>query len=553
MSDWLEDSDGGFAGPVNISEFLAATAAQAEELRRRIQAECTGLDESKTAVAARRTRVTGGDYRFFGETYFPHWITPGVGPSRLHLHLFEMLPALAFAKRGITQALAAPRGEAKSTHCSVFFILFCIASNARRLPVIISDTWTQASLQLEAVKLELQENPRLMLDFPEICGAGRAWRAGEIVTKSGVMVVAKGAGQGLRGIRNGPTRPDLIVIDDLENDEAVRKPENRDRLLDWLNKAVLGLGDASGRLVVLYIGTILHHDAVLARCMRNKMWRAVRFQAVIRWPDRMDLWDQWQEIILNEGPDEADEFYAAHQTEMNGGAEVSWPDMRPLVELMRIRARVGAAAFASEYQNDPTDAENAAFKNIQFWVRERRMWVFFGACDPSLGKHSGRGDPSAILVGALDRETGILDVAHADIRRRLPDLIIEDIIAAQAEYRCLSFGVEAQAFQFFLFTELIKRSAARGVAVPAVEIVNHTDKTLRIQSLEPHVRNGLIRLRPNHSTLISQLEQWPMADHDDGPDALEMLWRVAQAGTLTGGARISDPNPLFADLEGFAL
>ena len=42
--------------------------------------------------------------------------------------------------------------------------------------------------------------------------------------------------------------------------------------------------------------------------------------------------------------------------------------------------------------------------------------------------------------------------------------------------------------------------------------------------------NGLIRLHASQSTLIQPLRHFPMADHDDGPDALHMLWMLAQSG-----------------------
>ena len=57
--------------------------------------------------------------------------------------------------------------------------------------------------------------------------------------------------------------------------------------------------------------------------------------------------------------------------------------------------------------------------------------------------------------------------------------------------------------------------------------VGHTDKLLRIESLQPHMANGLIRLHPSQTTLIDQLRHFPKADHDDGPDALQMLWVAA--------------------------
>jgi predicted phage terminase large subunit-like protein len=186
-------------------------------------------------------------------------------------------------------------------------------------------------------------------------------------------------------------------------------------------------------------------------------------------------------------------------------------------------------AFAQEQQNEAGNDENAPFKDIQFWVNRLSDWVFFGSIDPSLGKKGTvKGDPSAILVGGLDRKKMVLDVVEADIARRVPDLIISRAIDLQAEYGCLAWAVETVQFQAFLHSELIKRAALKGIAFPGIPVVPDTDKSLRIISLQPHLNNGLIRLHRSQSTLIEQLKFWPEADHDDGPDGLEMLWQIAK-------------------------
>jgi predicted phage terminase large subunit-like protein len=279
------------------------------------------------------------------------------------------------------------------------------------------------------------------------------------------------------------------------------------------------------------IGTVLHYDSLLARLLQNPLWERMKFQAIIQWPDNMYLWEQFEGVLLAEGEEVALAFYAKHKRDMDTGAKVSWAAARPLVALVIIRARDGHSAFDSEYQNDPVSGEGAPFAHcIQFWVNRLYEWVFYGACDPSLGKHGNGRDPSAILVGGFNRETGILDCVEAQIKKRVPDRIIEDIIALQAEYGCLLWGIEAVQFQEFLRTELVKRSAARGIPVPARPLMPNSDKVLRIESLQPHVANGLIRLHPSQTTLLSQLKHFPKADHDDGPDALHMLWLLATSG-----------------------
>jgi len=384
---------------------------------------------------------------------------------------------------------------------------------------------------LEAIKAELEFNPRLAMDFPESAGRGRVWQVGVIVTANNVKVEIFGSGKRIRGRRHGPYRPDLVIGDDLENDDNVASPEQRDKLMSWLTKSVLKLGGAGEKFDVIIVGTVLHYDSMLSRLLRNKLWRTARFKAVIQWPDRMDLWDQWEERLLNGDESEADAFYAENKAAMDAGAVVSWPARRPLVSLMRIRARDGHAAFDSELQNDPVSGDDAPFANaIQFWVNRIAEWVFYGACDPSLGKHGASRDPSALLVGGYNRFTGILDVVEARIAKRLPDKIISDIIELQRVWRCLLWVVETVQFQEFLRTELVKRSAAAGIPVPARAVIPHTDKLLRIESMQPHMVNGLIRLHPSQNTLITQLKHFPKADHDDGPDALQMLWAAATSG-----------------------
>ena len=105
-------------------------------------------------------------------------------------------------------------------------------------------------------------------------------------------------------------------------------------------------------------------------------------------------------------------MYSEQQAEMDKGAVVSWPALRPIHKLMIRRAREGHSAFDSEQQNDPVAGEDAPFAHsIQFWVNRLAEWVFYGAADPSLGRHGNSRDPSALGIGGYQRTTGILGMA----------------------------------------------------------------------------------------------------------------------------------------------
>ena len=542
---------------MKAKEFIKTLAAMAADLRRTIEAEVEGFDASPAAVAERRRKVFDpvSGYEYFVQNYFPHYVR-SPHKSQLHEYLFKTLPALLRNPNNTLEADAAPRGEAKSTMVTQLFSLWCIVTGQKHYIVIVMDSIDQAYPMLEAIKAELEFNPRLKTDFPEACGQGRVWQSGTAVTANDVKIQVAGSGKKLRGLRHGPYRPDLVVLDDIENDEAVRNPDMRDKLEGWLKKTVLHLGGVGQKFDVVYIGTILHYDSVLNRTLNNPMWHSARFKAMLKWPDNMALWDEWETILRNNGKAGeamAQAFYEANEAEMTAGAQTSWA-ARGVLDLMKIRARDGHAAFDSELQNDPVSGEDAVFAHIldKCFYKPSEIppdAVRFGALDPSLGKAGASRDPSAILVGAFDRKTGILYVEVAQIKKRLPDLIIEDVIALQAKHKCKVWAVETVQFQEFLKTELVKRSAARGIPVPARAVKPITDKLLRIESLQPHIANGLIKFDANHTALLDQLRHFPKAAHDDGPDALHMLWMLATSGSRAQEARraIDLPDPSFSD------
>jgi predicted phage terminase large subunit-like protein len=524
-------------------EFLDGLAELAESLRRQIDANLEGWDLSPEAIAERRRKVcdevTGFEY--FDRNYFPHYGT--AEPSELHKYLYKRLPQIINSPRGERDAIAAPRGEAKSTKISMVFVLWCLLTGKKWYPIIVMDAFEQACEMLEAIKAELVANPRLIGDFPDNTGQGRVWRAGVILTTDNRKVEAFGSAKKIRGRRHGPHRPDLAVCDDIENDENVHTPAQRDKLEKFVTKGVLNLGPPDDSMDAIIVGTVLHYDSVLARFLRNRLWNRKVFKAIIQWPANMDLWEQFEGILLNadtpqEGLDAAMSLYEENKAEMDRDAVVSWPAVRPLVKLMIKRAREGHEAFDSEQQNDPTSGDAAPFANsIRFWVNRLKEWIFYGACDPSLGKKGtdpsrSRSDPSAIGVGGFNRETGILDVVEAKIKRRVPDLIISDMIEVQREYNCIVWGVETVQFQEFLATELIKRSAQQGVPLPVRMLVPIVDKIMRIEALQPHCANGLIRFHSSLTTLIDMFRHFPKADHDDGPDMVAMLWMLAVTGGI---------------------
>jgi predicted phage terminase large subunit-like protein len=152
------------------------------------------------------------------------------------------------------------------------------------------------------------------------------------------------------------------------------------------------------------------------------------------------------------------------------------------------------------------------------------------ALDPSKGRDAGRGDYSAYVLVGVDRR-GIVYV-EADMDRRPTTRMVADGVALILRFRPQAFGVEANQYQELLCTEFSAELARRKVThiVPR-NITNLTSKVVRIRCLGPLLsqqRLRFLRVSPSTRMLVNQLRDFPNAAHDDGPDALEMAWRLAE-------------------------
>ena len=452
--------------------------------------------------------------------------------------------AAMLTEKGTRSAIAAPRGHAKSTVMSLQNVLHAALFGYKRYILLVSDTEAQAVSFLDAIKNELETNERILADFGE--QPGKTWKTGSILLSNGCRIDAVGSGQKLRGRRNYERRPDLILCDDIENDEGVRTAEQRQKTADWFWKAVCKSGDSYTDILV--IGTILHHDSLLAGLLENPGFQSRKYRAVLS-DATSPLWTDWERLASDlTDPDRektAHAFYFKHRKEMLAGAKVLWPEKLSYYDLRLMRLTEGDAAFNSEMQNQPIDPAACLFSaqwfryynpaEVDFRAADFR---FYGYCDPSLGR-TASSDYSAIVTLAVDRNTGLAYVWDADIQRRHPDRIIADILEKERLLRRETgrgyalFGAETNQFQWFLKEQLARESARQGLYLPIQGVRSTEDKTMRVETLQPDVKNGYILFRRDQTLLLQQLSQFPLGAHDDGPDALEGARTLARKQSRT--------------------
>lgn len=471
-----------------------------------------------------RKLLAAEDIEFFARAYFPDYLEYAV--PKFHREMYRMMQDLAKSRGGKKIAIAAPRGHAKSTLWSLIFPIWCALYKKKKFIVVFSASSAMAIKIFESLKNELESNEYLLEDFKDV--KGTIWKVDEVHLKNGCVIMARGSGGAVRGIRYKNYRPDLVILDDIEDDEEVKSPEQRRKKKDWFDRAVSYLGDEKTDITI--IGTILHYDSLLNNIFKKGRFKTKKYKGIIKWSNSK-LWEKWQEIITNledeRREEKAKDFFKKHKQEMLAGTQVIWPERISYYDYQLQIVDTGILAFNCEIQNEPLDETNAWIldKDFHYYddkdLPDLKECVVKAALDPSLGK-SDKADPSAIVTIAQDKN-GYLYVVESDAKIRRPSQIIQDLIEKQKRFNYQEVYVEAVQFQDLLADDLRKESAKAGVYINVVTEPKPTgDKETRIKSLEPMIRNGYVKFGKNQQSLIQELIFLGMWKHDDQADALHM-------------------------------
>lgn len=216
------------------------------------------------------------------------------------------------------------------------------------------------------------------------------------------------------------------------------------------------------------------------------------------------------------------------------GARVLWSERETLYDLMRLRASIGSAAFSSEKLNDPIDPTLSEwpaeyFDYPGFWFEQwpEKMEVRVLSLDPSKGADAKRGDYSAFIrYGRVDG----LEYIEADLKRRDTAQIVADGVEHVRLFKPDGFAIETNAFQELFRAAFIAAGREALVDLPIYGVNNTTNKLVRIRRLGPYLAQRRLRFKsksPGTLLVVQQLKDFPVGDHDDGPDSLEMGRRLA--------------------------
>jgi len=395
-------------------------------------------------------------------------------------------------------AVAAPRGHAKSTAVTLSYVLASVLFRAHDYVIIISDTESQSTEFLNDIKMQLIENE----DLIELFGIGKFIKDSEtnIIMKMEdghqFRIMAKGAGQRIRGRKWRNKRPDLIVVDDLEDDEAVESKERRLKLYNWFTNAVVPALSDSGKIRV--VGTILHMDSVLEKLLNKKQWRSKR--------------------------------YKAHNEDFS---EILWEEKFPRKRLEDIRASYvedgNPSGYSQEYLNHPIDESTAYFRRDDFQyydpedLRDKNL-SYYSAIDFAISKET-KADYTVIATVAVDSDNKMYVV---DVNRGRWDgkEIIDEMFNTQARYHPELFTTEGGAIEKALGPFLNEQMFARGVFLNLNMETPVKDKQARARSIQARIRQGGIYFNKDadwYANLEQEMVRFPRDVHDDQVDALAWI------------------------------
>jgi predicted phage terminase large subunit-like protein len=475
----------------------AEVGARAERLL------ASGRPEDRMTKEQRKRRGST-DFQWFCRYYLSDYFISE--PAEFHRDLSELVDTQEKV------IVAAPREHAKSTVVSFAKVLHSICYERSHFVVIFRESEPVARQNVDDIRQEIETNERIHEDFGDLTDK-RKWAESEFVTSNGIKVVARGRGSSARGLRYKQYRPDLVICDDIEDDETVESKDQRDKQYRWFKRVVSNIVAPGGHLFL--VGTVLHHDSVLSRLLKQtdiyvtRIWRAIKENGQPLWPAR-------------------------------------WP----LARLEAKRKELGSRDFATEFMNDAANEEEQIFPPA-LWKYYRDEDIdglkldVVAAIDPAIGTKAKNDFTARAVIGGANGNYYILGMV---IKKLKVQGQVELVLATCREWpQTLKFGFETIAYQDALRQLVEDASAQNNLQIPAVAVEDiSSDKLKRISTLVPLFEQGRIfwpsasssYWTPDITVCQEQFEALGCSAnaHDDGPDSVERAIKLLRGTRARKGS-----------------
>lgn len=412
-----------------------------------------------------------------------------------HLDIYDLL-----ISKG-NDVVKAPRSFAKSVICCKNFPTYLCCEypklkamdNPPHYPfkeiMILGANGKQARKWLRRMRIELTKNEAIVADYGDMKSQDPElpWNNDEFYTKDGVHVMAFGAGMHIRG-----ERPEIIIGDDLDDDEAAQSDEQIDKMIKWWDSAVINTLDET-HCKCLVIGTTIEEITLLEHICQMPSFTEHHYGAYLR--------DEFGEFVEEAGY----ELWPS-----------KWSHERLLLKLDDIKRR----AFSAEFLNVPMSTEAPIFErhwfkpydveSVQYQKMLDNIVHTIETCDPAISRSDGA-DFTALVnasIFSIDNQDGILlrtdgvKQGHWSLGRT-----VTEIVNFYDKFMVNKVGVESVAYQEALGDEVEAYMDAQRRNITVVQIKVKHDKERRANAVAPIVERGMVYYNPNdpmHVKLINQ-------------------------------------------------
>ena len=514
------------------------------------------------------------DIKFFAKYFFsdPTEEGPRKGHTshpfnKMHLNFFKNYQP---EEKNLLKVILAARGSAKTTLICLIYVLHKVCYNNEKYIMILSSTTPLSRQKSKDIHTEIKHNEKLQQVFKIDFEGKRTASSENFVVNScfgDCKIQSQSFNSQIRGTKYKENRLTLVILDDVVHGEEVFSEEQRIKAERQLKTDIMQASQPGTNFV--YIGTRIHDKDLGSELARDPAWHSEVYPAFEKWPERMDLWEQWEEILKDPTKTKsqkailADKFYEKNKVKMTKGAKVLWPEREDVLFLMKERMKIGHKAFGAEKQMIAFLTSDTLFEDITWFVPktiqghygfylekqdefipfdEARFTKYY-SLDPATGEEKKQTQKktlsqSARIIAAKDETTQTLYIIDAFMDRKPPLKIIKEMYDLHHHHDFHKMFFEENLFRD-LYKGTIKsvgeswnRKYDTDLKLPTISIWNSQEKEQRIYALEPKVSMAKIVFNKHiNPDFIAQIETYPNSDHNDGLDSLQILWQGINSHT----------------------
>jgi len=430
-----------------------------------------------------------------------------------------------------------PRGTYKSTVYTVAYILWKLVQNPNERILICNATGDNAEAFLREINAHFIRNERFIQLFGKLVDDRSAKVSS--TTLNNRTVFSKEPSISTIGVLGNlvSAHYSTIIADDLCNNMDRESETIREKKKKWVQD-LMSVLDPDGEIVV--VGTVWHYEDLYA-FIEKKLDPQLK-------PE-----EKW--------------FIRKESCYLEDEKTPRFPTILPEDVMERLKIEKGVLEFSSQYINKalPTESQiffEADFKIFEYLGTNRvlddgviKTVDFVGYCDLSIGKSKSSDFTGLVTLGKS--KDGIVYIIDVVLKRMPPDTTMETIFAKHKIFNYKNYGVESNVFQSLFSSQMKKYSAANQCYLPIIEVGHSANKQLRIQSLQPIIKQGLLKIRADwksdgdYKEMMNQFTYFPLAGHDDGPDAVEGAFSLLKkAGNWRGTPYFASP-AVVTDVSGF--